>query len=111
MVEVSMLAPAPDVPPLVPPCPVTLLYIHGEDATPTLDGRVAAVVDRYAPMVELVSVTAAEVGDQYGEIAGCAPAVVLLRGGQVVGEAMGATLPSRELDMVVRCAVLWPAPA
>ncbi len=91
-----------------PPCPVTLLYIHGEDASPALDGRIATVVDRYAPMVELVSVPADEVGARYPQMADFAPAVLVLRRGQVVGEAMGASLPQHELDTVVRCAVNWP---
>ena len=91
-----------------PSCPVTLLYIHSEHETPALDGRIATVVDRYAPMVELVSVTADEVGERYPQIAGFAPAVLVLRHGQVVGEAMGDCLPQHELDTVVRCAVKWP---
>jgi hypothetical protein len=33
--------------------------------------------------------------------------VLVVRRGEVVGEAIGAFLPVRELDRVVRCAVEW----
>jgi hypothetical protein len=86
---------------------------------------VGAIAERYAEWVELVVVRPEELagsgflrargedrgaGSSIGSGAAC-PALVLLRGGEVVGEAMGALLPSRELDHVVRCAVEWPAPA
>ena len=39
------------------------------------------------------------------------PAVLVLRRGVVIGEAMGEDLPVRELDQAVRRAVEWPATA
>jgi hypothetical protein len=78
-----------------------------------LDRRVGAIVERYARWVELVVVTPESLaGDPERErVAGAgSPALFLLRQGEVVGEAMGALLPTRELDQVVRQAVEWPAP-
>lgn len=103
---------------------IVLLYVRPACEGPTeLDRRVGAIVERYAEWVELVVVRPEELagflrargedegaGSSIGSGAPC-PALLLLRGGEVVGEAMGALLPSRELDHVVRCAVEWPAPA
>lgn len=105
--------------------PIILLYVRPACDGPTeLDRRVGAIAERYAEYVELIVVrpeelagsgflraggAAGDVGSAIGSGAPC-PALVLLRGGEVVGEAMGALLPSRELDHVVRCAVEWPAP-
>jgi hypothetical protein len=85
---------------------ITLLYVRppGEDLT-ELDRRVGTIAERYSRWVELRVV--GQVGD--GEAFG-SPALLLLRQGEVVGEAMGAFLPMRELDDVVRRAVEWPAP-
>ncbi len=104
---------------------IILLYVRPACDGPTeLDRRVGAIAERYAAWVELIVVRPEELADrgflgQRGEAwgigvaasgAGHCPALLLLRGGEVVGEAMGALLPSRELDHVVRCAVEWPAP-
>ena len=104
---------------------IILLYVRPACDGPTeLDRRVGAIAERYAAWVELVVVRPEELAGsglvrEMGEagaagsvlVAGVSPALLLLRGGEVVGEAMGALLPSRELDHVVRCAVEWPAPA
>jgi len=83
---------------------ITLLYVRPPSEEMTeLDRRVGAIAERYSRWVEL-----RVVGD--GEAFG-SPAVLLLRQGEVVGEAMGALLPMRELDDVVRRAVEWPVPA
>ena len=87
---------------------ITLLYVRPPSAEMTeLDRRVGAIAERYSRWVELRVV--GPVGDD-DAFAG-SPALLLLRQGEVVGEAMGALLPMRELDDVVRRAVEWPAPA
>ena len=90
-----------------PGSPVTLLYVRvGDTSSSELDVRVRDVVARYQPFVELRTLGPAEVLALTGE----RPAVsrlLVLRSGEVVGQAMGALLPSRELDRVVRCAVEW----
>jgi hypothetical protein len=106
-------------------CSITLLYVRpGHEGVTELDRRVGAIVERYARWVELVVVTPealaedadltpeALAGDaEMGRVVGAgSPALFLLRQGEVVGEAMGALLPTRELDQVVRQAVEWPAP-
>jgi hypothetical protein len=84
---------------------ITLLYVRPENAERTeLDRRIGAIAERYARWVDLRVVGA-------GEEAFRSPALLLLRAGEVVGEAMGALLPMRELDDVVRRAVEWPIPA
>ena len=105
---------------------IILLYVRPTCDGPTeLDRRVGAIAERYAAWVELVVVRPEELGAsgllRGAGAAGAAgsglgtgatsPALLLLRSGEVVGEAMGALLPARELDHVVRCAVEWPAPA
>jgi hypothetical protein len=95
---------------------ITLLYVRpAREGMTELDARVGAIVERYARWIELVVVRPEELGDWPGiePAAGAgagSPALFLLRQGEVVGEAMGAFLPTRELDHVVRCAVEWPAP-
>lgn len=85
---------------------ITLLYVRPANAEMTeLDRRIGAIAERYSRWVELRVV--GPVGD---EGAFGSPAVLLLRRGEVVGEAMGALLPMRDLDDVVRRAVEWPAP-
>ncbi|HLU65198.1 MAG TPA: hypothetical protein VKZ63_02945 [Kofleriaceae bacterium] len=95
---------------------VTLLYVRPEGAEETeLDRRVGAIAERYAPWVSLKVVSPGELAgagpDGGGLAATGSPAVLLLREGEVVGQAMGALLPARELDDAVRRAVEWPAPA
>lgn len=86
---------------------ITLLYVRPESAERTeLDRRVGAIAERYSRWVELRVVGPVGDGDAFGS-----PALLLLRQGEVVGEAMGALLPMRELDDVVRRAVEWPAPS
>lgn len=88
--------------------PVTLLYVRGGDAGGTpLDCHVAAVACRYGARVEIVA--PADVCGLYPNAAEFAPAVLVLRDGRLVGEAVGESMPARELDSVVRCAVEWPA--
>lgn len=106
---------------------ITLLYVRPPSEEMTeLDRRVGAIAERYSRWVELRVVgptgssgmirslsragtflAGGRVGD---EEAFGSPAVLLLRRGEVVGEAMGALLPMRELDDVVRRAVEWPVP-
>ncbi len=88
--------------------PVTLLYVRGssKSATP-LDGHVAAISSRYGARVEIVAPE--EVRARFPHAAEFTPAVLVLRDGRLVGEAVGEWLPPRELDTVVRCAVEWPA--
>jgi hypothetical protein len=92
--------------------PITLLYVRplaGDYLD--LDAKLLEVAERYAPMVRLLTLTPAEAGRVLARRAWHtrrAPSVVVLRHGQVVGEAMGSLLPARELDRVVRRAVEWP---
>jgi len=86
---------------------ITLLYVRPPSEEMTeLDRRVGAIAERYSRWVDLRVVGRVGDEDAFGS-----PAVLLLRQGEVVGEAMGALLPMRELDDVVRRAVEWPAPA
>jgi hypothetical protein len=90
--------------------PITLLLVEPQNnESGELYQTLNAIVARYAPMVELQVVDhwPAHLG-RYGGREG-QPIVVVLRRGQIVGEAMGTLLPARELDRVVRCAVEWPA--
>ena len=107
---------------------ITLLYVRPPSAEMTeLDRRVDAIAERYSRWVELrvvgptgssgmirslvragTALAGGPVGD--GDAYG-SPALLLLRQGEVVGEAMGALLPMRELDDVVRRAVEWPVPS
>lgn len=93
---------------------ITLLYVRpGQDGVTELDRRVGAIAEKYARWVDLVVVLPeALTGDSDMEcvVGAGSPALFLLRQGEVVGEAMGALLPTRELDQVVRQAVEWPAP-
>jgi hypothetical protein len=88
--------------------PITLLYIRRDtDELPELDAGLTTIVQRYAPMVELRPIEPADVDPQYAGWAERTPTVLVLRRGQVVGEAIGKSLPVRELDRVVGCAVEW----
>ena len=106
---------------------ITLLYVRPPNEEMTeLDRRIGAIAERYSRWVELrvVGPTASSgmirslsragtvlAGGQVGDAeAYSSPALLLLRHGEVVGEAMGALLPMRELDDVVRRAVEWPSP-
>jgi hypothetical protein len=106
---------------------ITLLYVRPPNEEMTeLDRRVEAIAERYSRWVELrvVGPTASSgmirslsragtvlAGGRMGDDGSfSSPALLLLRQGEVVGEAMGALLPMRELDDVVRRAVEWPAP-
>ncbi len=90
--------------------PVTLLYAResgGERSV--LDARVAAIADHYKPYVQLRTMAPEELArSQYAHLAGPTPAVFVLRKGELVGHAVGAMLPHREIDAAVRCAVEWP---
>ena len=86
---------------------ITLLYVRPASPEMTeLDRRVGAIAERYSRWVELRVVGPVGDGEAFGS-----PALLLLRQGEVVGEAMGALLPMRELDDVVRRAVEWPSPS
>ena len=88
--------------------PVTLLYIKSRDADLAyLDRGLTMIVARYAPLVELRTLEPHEVPAKHAEWAHRTPSVLVMRRGEVVGEALGALLPLRELDRVVRCAVEW----
>ena len=90
-----------------PTAPVTLLYVRTSgDVASLFDQRLGEVVRRYQPFVELRSLRPEEVEALTGERPQ-APQLFVLRGGEIVGQAMGEFLPSRELDRVVRCAVEW----
>jgi hypothetical protein len=72
-----------------------------------LDATVQTLVVRHSPRVALRVIDPAAAPDEFAALAPYAPAVFLLRRAQVVGEAMGASLPIRELDRIVRCAIEW----
>jgi hypothetical protein len=88
--------------------PITVLYIRAADADlPYLDRQIAILVERYAPHVELRVLAPEHVPVELADKAQRTPTVLVLRRGEIVGEAIGAFLPMRELDRVVRCAVEW----
>lgn len=93
--------------------PITLLYVRpAELELAQLDARLTKIAERYAPLVEMRIVQQADLSEynlpeRYARFSGATPAVLVLRHGEVVGEAIGAFLPIRELDSVVRCAVEW----
>jgi hypothetical protein len=90
---------------------ITLLYLRPEGAAETeLDARLREVALRYAPVVALEIRPLAEAGRLARWTSPGSPAVLVLRRGVVIGEAMGHDLPVRELDRAVRRAVEWPAP-
>lgn len=92
--------------------PITLLLVSGPGSgaeTGEMRLRLETIVRRYEPHVELRVIAAAEVPEPYRQRPMLGPTVLVLRRGELVGEAMGA-LPVRELDSVVRCAVEWPTP-
>lgn len=90
--------------------PILLLLVrgtgHGAEIG-ELRMRLETIAGRYEPHVELRVISTAEVPEPYRQRPMLGPAVLVLRRGELVGEAMGA-LPVRELDSVVRCAVEWP---
>lgn len=89
--------------------PITLVYIRSEQQRlPELDDTLQTIVERYAPLVELRRVTPEATPRRFARFAQRTPTVLVLRHGALVGEAIGAGLPARELDRVVRCAVEWP---
>lgn len=89
---------------------ITLLYVRPAGAAETeLDRRLAGVVSRYAPYVELTRIGCDEAAHLAGWLSPGSPAVLLMRRGAVIGETMGGDLPIRELDEAVRRAVEWPA--
>jgi hypothetical protein len=89
---------------------ITLIYIRPEAGFETyLDVSLAEIARRYAPKVELKRMTAAEAGDLADWASPGSPAILVMRRGAVIGEAMGDALPVRELDQAVRRALEWPA--
>lgn len=90
--------------------PITLVYLRPDSAEVTeLDGRLAEIARRYAPIVALEIRRSTEAGPLARWSSPDSPAVLVLRRGVVIGEAMGDSLPVRELDQAVRRAVEWPA--
>ena len=88
--------------------PIALLYIrHPGAELRDLDIGLRTIVDRFAPLVELSVVSPEGTPARFAQFAARTPVVLVLRHGQLVGEAIGAFLPVRELDRVVRCAVEW----
>jgi hypothetical protein len=86
---------------------VVVLYVRDDSEEVTrLDIQVAAIVERYKPFVVLQVVTPEELPEDVS--GGVAPRLLVMRDGELVGQAMGALLPAREIDRVVRCAVEWP---
>jgi hypothetical protein len=89
------------------PPPIALLYIGGATVAPELGEQLERIAARYAPLVELRMIAPADVPTRFAKFARLTPTVLVLRRGKLVGEAIGALLPMRELDEVVRCAVEW----
>jgi hypothetical protein len=88
--------------------PITVLVVCEVGATAgAMSGHLAAIAARYAPMVALRTVTPDQLPARYAHLAGAMPTVLVLRRGHLVGGAAGSSLPARELDAVVRCAVEW----
>lgn len=92
--------------------PITLLFVCPvAHEMGQLRARLECIADRYGALVDLQVVRPADVPAPYRTRSSLpGPTVLVLRRGEIVGEAMGATLPARELDRVVRCAVEWPDP-
>lgn len=89
--------------------PITLLLVRtGGADLGELEVRLSAIAARYGELVSLEVVSPDELPAPLAERPMVAPTVLVLRRGELVGEAMGAFLPARELARVVRCAVEWP---
>ena len=100
--------PAASTEPAVDRAPIVLMFIgdrRGGRGQRALYERLAELARRYFPLVTLRATSPSRVPGRYAERAKLAPAVLVLRRGVVVGEATGATLPTRELNSVVRRAV------
>ena len=88
--------------------PISVLYIRAAAADlPYLDRQIAILVERYAPHVELRVLAPEHVPAELADKTQRTPTVLVLRDGAIVGEAIGAFLPMRELDRMIRCAVEW----
>ncbi len=85
------------------PAVIHLLCIRPPGDFERFDARLAILAARYAD-VRITFVAAARAAHAI------LPSVVLVRRGEIVGEAIG-DLPLRELDEVVRCAATWPSAA
>lgn len=82
---------------------ITLLYVRPAcDDVTELDRRVGTIVQRYARWVTLRVVRPDEVMTTVPMAQAGSPALLLMRAGDLVGEAVGALLPARELDQAVR---------
>lgn len=90
--------------------PITLLYVRppGRHAI-ELERRLREIAHRHAPLVEVVVAAElpADLGFELRARFGRPPTVLILRRGEMVGEAMGELLPAREIERVVRRAVEW----
>ncbi len=90
--------------------PIVVVYVRpAHQNLIDLDDHLQRITARYSPQVRLDVVDPANLPQRYSHVDSTGPAVLVLRHGEVVGQAMGAGLPARELDTVVRCAVEWPS--
>ena len=90
--------------------PIVVVYVRPADQDLLdLDDRLERVTARYRPRVRLDIIDPDNLPQRYSHVDNAGPAVLVLRHGELVGQAMGARLPARELDTVVRCAVEWPS--
>ena len=86
--------------------PVVVVYVRPSDRNLVdLDARLEHIATRYQSYIKLDIVEPENLPPRYAHLNVRGPCVVVLRGGEIVGEAMGAGLPVRELDTVVRCAL------
>jgi hypothetical protein len=77
------------------------------DAFARFEARLAIVAARWVGSVRVTLITAGQGDEGWPRRSTVLPTVVLMRGGKLVGEAIG-DLPLRELDEVVRAAATWP---
>jgi hypothetical protein len=87
---------------------IVVLYVReATDEGGELEEQVRRVVARY-PAVELRVVGPEVAAGLWSASAYRSPSVLILRGGVVVGGAMGDRLPQRELVEMLHAAVSWP---
>jgi hypothetical protein len=85
---------------------VTVLYVkNARSRGERLGDSLREVAAQYGSRVRLVPVSRMP---GYGFLRPCQPTIRVMRGPAVVGEAIGADLPRRELDRVIRGALATP---
>jgi hypothetical protein len=84
---------------------ITLVYLRPDGCSHELEDRLREVARRFGAAVEIVVRPWCEAGRLARWAAPGSAAILVLRRGVVVGEALGDGLPSRELDRVIRRAV------